>query len=74
MKAERGRFIYTQRLYPATVRVIGGDVSSVELVRGAERVDCSGAGGAGILMSVGDELEVHSREAPVLQVVPVKVR
>ena len=74
VKAKRDRFVYTQHLYPATVRVIGGDVSGIKLVRESGRVDYSNLGGAGILMLVGDALEIESQVAPVLQVIPVKVR
>ena len=40
----------------------------------SRRVDYSNSGEAGILMSVGDALEIESQVAPVLQVIPVKVR
>ena len=40
----------------------------------SRRVDYSNSGEAGILMSVGDALETESQVAPVLQVIPVKVR
>jgi len=69
-----GEHVYTQRLYPATVRVVGGEVSNVTLVRGSGAADCTSSCRDGVLMSVDDQLRVHSTAAPELQIIPFKVR
>jgi len=74
VEAAAGAFTYTQRLWPAAVRVMGGEVSSLALVRGADRVDYGPSGAREILMSVGDRLEIESKAAPSLEIVPLKVR
>ncbi|NPV54321.1 MAG: hypothetical protein HPY71_12520 [Firmicutes bacterium] len=67
-----GQFIYTQRLYSATVRVVGGTVSSVKLLRSGRMVDYSVAPGVDILMSPGDQLQIESTTAPTIQIIPLK--
>jgi len=74
VKAEAGEYLYTQRLYPATVRVSGGTVSSITLVRGPDSVDYGAARTREILMSVGDQLKIKSKVPPTLEIVPLKVR
>lgn len=68
------RFVYTQRLYPATVVVSAGTVTIATMVRGATRLDCTKAMGQGVLLSVGDRLELVNSSAAVLQVIPLKTR
>jgi hypothetical protein len=70
---QAGTFTYTQRLYPASVRVSGA-VTGVQLVRGAQSVDVIGLAQTGILLSVADQLVVAAAQAPMLQVVPIKVK
>lgn len=72
VRPSNGNFIYVQRLFPATVRLTGGDVSKVALMRGTDSVDYSGS--KNVLMSVGDRLQVEGNKPPTLTVVPVKVR
>jgi len=73
IEATPGVFEYTQRLYPATVRITGGSVSDVKLVRGSECISYGSSGG-GILMSVGDKLRIESTAAPTLEIIPLKVK
>ncbi len=68
VEGSSGTWVYTQRLYPACVRLVGGDVLGMKLVRGEDSVDCYESCRADILMDVGDELHVMSTEAPALQV------
>ncbi len=68
------KFIYTQRLYPATVRVNTGMVTNAILVRDSTRVDCTKAIGTGVLLSVGDRLELGDSNPALLQVIPLKTR
>jgi len=74
VKADAGEYLYTQRLYPATVRISGGTVSGITLVRGTDSVDYGPAKTREILMSVGDQLKVRSKVPPTLEIVPLKVR
>jgi hypothetical protein len=74
VKATAGSFTYTQRLYPATVAVIGGKVTSVTLVRGEQSIAYGAAAGHEITLSVGDQLRVASGAPPTLRIVPLKVR
>jgi len=74
MSATAGTFVYTQRLYPAVVRIVGGEVTGVELVRGSERVAYGPAKERELTLSVGDEVRITSTTAPTVQVIPLKVR
>ena len=74
VNATADRFTYEQRLYPATVRVVGGEVTDIALVRGETSLDCDKACGQDILLSVGDRLIIESVVAPVLYVVPFKTK
>jgi len=74
IKAEPGSYVHTQRLYPATVRVLGGRVSGIALVRGGQTIEYEAGRNAEILMSVGDQLKITSTAAPTLQIIPLKVR
>ncbi len=74
VKAKSGVFEYTQRLYPVTVRITGGTVSDVKLVRGSDSISYGSSAGSEIFMSVGDKLRIESTVAPTLQVVPLKVK
>jgi len=65
-------FTYTQRLFPATVRLLGGDVRKLSLLRGKETVELEGT--REVLLSAGDRLRVQSDRPPSLLIVPVKVR
>jgi hypothetical protein len=74
VEAKDGSFTYTQRFYPAAVRVLGGSLTSLELVRDSTSVDYSTAPNPEIFMSVGDQLKIESTEAPVLQIIPIKTK
>ena len=67
---DAGTSVYTQRLFPATVRLSDGKISSVTLVRGDKVVDYGDA--TSILLSVGDTLKVESTNPPTLTIVPFK--
>ena len=69
-----GTFVYTQRLYPAAVSVIGGEVTALSLVRGDVTVKYSPSDPREITMSVGDRLHIASRSPATLRVIPLKVR
>lgn len=72
MTLKSGSTTYTQRLFPATVRLSGGEISRVALVRGDTRLDYGST--REILLGVGDELEVESDNPATLTVVPFKSR
>ena len=67
-----GTSVYTQRLFPATARLSGGEISNVTLVRGDKHVNYSRA--TSILLSVGDTRKVESTNPPTLTIVPFKSR
>ena len=67
-------FVHTQRLYPATVRWTGGEVSSVTLTRDGKSVDFGKGTDRELLLSVGDELRLQSLTPPAVYLLPVKVR
>lgn len=67
-------FSHTQRLYPATLRWSGGAVDSVMLVRGGQRLDLGRGTDRELLLSVGDELRLHSATPPIVHLIPVKPR
>jgi len=71
IKATSGTFTYTQRLYPAMVRIIDSDVAEVTLMRGDDIVEYKPS--ADILMSVGDQLKIESTVPPNLLVIPFKI-
>jgi hypothetical protein len=73
VEATKGVFAYTQRLYPAVIQIMGGEVSKIALVRGPDAADY-GPSSREIVMSVGDQLRIESTGAPTLQVIPLKVR
>jgi len=73
VEATKGVFAYTQRLYPAVIQIMGGEVSKIALVRGPDAADY-GPSSREIVMSVGDQLRIESTVAPALRVVPLKVR
>lgn len=74
VEVKAGSFTYTQRLFPATVRLSGGDVSQVKLTRGADVVSCRATDGVEIPMSVADQLMIVSTKPPTLHVTPLKAR
>jgi hypothetical protein len=74
VQATPGTFTYTQRLFPATVRISGGEVSEVTLTRGATAMAYTAADGIEVPMSVADELTIVCTTPPVLHVVPLKAR
>jgi len=74
VQATGENFIYTQRLYAATVGVGTGIFTNATFVRGSTRVDCTKTIGAGVLLSVGDQLELGHSNRGVLQVIPLKTR
>ena len=74
VNADSGTYRYTQRLYPATVRIIGGQVTEITVRRGADSVSYEPGKTSEILLSVGDELKIVSKAAPTLQIIPLKVK
>lgn len=68
-----GVYTYTQRLCPASVRLIGGTISAVNQVRGGTSVNW-GAFRGKIILGVGDQLQVTSSSAPTLWVTPLKTK
>jgi len=62
-------YTYTQRLYPATARVVGGTITSVRLQRGSDTIDFGSSRGD-IYLSVGDTLQVISTVAPTIYIIP----
>jgi len=73
VEAKAGAFTYTQRLFPATVRVACGKRDQVDLRRGKDRVPC-GPGPCIVTLSVGDRLEIQSVGGARLTVIPLKSR
>jgi len=74
IEAAAGTFTYTQRLYPAVVRIVGGRVSNVSLTRGADAIDYGASEEYEITMSVADQIKIVSADPPTLQITPLKVR
>ncbi|UCH33970.1 MAG: hypothetical protein JSV65_15630 [Armatimonadota bacterium] len=74
IEAGAGTFEYTQRLYPATVRLTGGKVTNVRLVRGETGVDYEASAPEAIVLSVGDKLIAESNEPSKLEVIPLKAK
>ncbi|MBN1343459.1 MAG: hypothetical protein JXQ73_12300 [Phycisphaerae bacterium] len=74
IEGNAGSFSYVQRLFPATVTVVEGNVTSVIFERAGQRVDYGPARGREIVMSVADRLSVQSRDVPALRIIPLKVR
>lgn len=68
-RATKGTFVYIQRLYPATVRLIDGDISEVTLIRGNVSINYGTSPVYDILMSVGDKLEIKSTVPPTLVII-----
>lgn len=64
----QGGFVYTQRLYRASVRVHGEVVSSVKLLRGADALDLGM--GAMAVLEPGDQLRIENAKPAVLEVLP----
>lgn len=69
-----GEFVYTQRLFPATVFIDAGRISRATLVRGSERIDCRRSLRSGILLSVADQLILKASANTRLRVIPFKTR
>lgn len=74
VEATAGEFVYTQRLYPAVLRIVGGNVSMVELLRGGERIEYGPAAERELYLSVGDQVRIVSTEAPKVTVIPMNAR
>ena len=74
VNATAGEFVYVQRLFPAVLRIAGGNVSSVVLVRGDDRVSYPPAPERELVLSVGDAVRIASTHPPRLTVIPVKMR
>jgi hypothetical protein len=74
IEVSAGTFVYTQRLYPAVVSVIGGEATALSLVRGDATVEYPPSEPHEITMSVGDQLHIASRRPARLRVIPLKVR
>ncbi len=69
-----GEFVYVQRLFPAVLRIVGGNVSSVVLVRGDDHVSYPPATERELVLSVGDTVRITSTAPPRLTIIPVKMR
>jgi hypothetical protein len=72
VKVPSETFVYVQRLFPAAVRITGGTVGNVAMVRGDTAVDCEVS--QPIVLSVGDRLRIGGTEPVELIVVPLKAR
>lgn len=66
-----GKFQYTQRLYPATVRIVGGSVSRMTMVRGSDKIECDPPESS-LILSTGDQLLIESEELLNLLIIPFK--
>ena len=74
IRAAPGVFVYTQRLWPATVSIDGGKVTNFQLTRGSQRVARNPRLASQTLLSPGDRLTFRSASWLRLVIVPVKVR
>lgn len=67
---EKSPFVFTQRLYPATLFVDGGTVSRAQFVRGGDTLDLANGAHAGLPLSPGDQVHIEFTEPPTLRLVP----
>ncbi len=74
VRVPTGRFVHTQRLYPASVHIAGPDPTSVKLIRDGESLDYSDAPRCAITLGVGDQLALESPGGTKLSIVPLKTR
>ncbi len=65
---------YTQKLWPATIALSGGHITSVSITRGTHRVALNPLKTTEVVLSVGDTLNIDSRSAATVTVLPLKVR
>lgn len=72
VNATTGTWNYYQNFFPVIARVVGGTISNVTLVRGADSVNY-GTSRESVYLSPGDLLQVTSSDAPVIHFVPVKL-
>ncbi len=63
-----GGLTYTQRLYPASVRVQGEGVSAAKLIRGPDAAELAGPGE--ISLEPGDQLRIETAKPATLRVIP----
>ena len=66
--------MHVQRLFPAVLRIVGGRVTSVALVRGTETVTYPPAPERELVLSVGDTVRITSTDAPRVTAIPIKAR
>jgi len=74
LEVTAGEFVYIQRLFPAVLRIVGGRVTSVALVRGTETVTYPPAPERELVLSVGDTVRITSTDAPRVTAIPIKAR
>jgi hypothetical protein len=74
IQAPAGRFVHTQRLYPATARVMSGTVTSLKLVRDGDELDYTATPSADISLGVGDQLVLETGAGVQIRIVPLKTR
>lgn len=65
------RMTYQQRLYPASVEILGPDDVRARFVRGAETVDYGPSKARTLILSVSDQLELEAAGPPQLRIVPI---
>lgn len=65
---------YTQRLWPASVVLTGGQITGIAIVRSSRRIPLNPAKTAELVLSVGDTLCINSASAVTVTILPLKVR
>lgn len=65
-----GIYTHTQRLYPAMVHVLSGEVSKMNLLRSGVSLDITSPPPSGILLRVGDQLALECATPSELMVAP----
>ena len=71
---DAGKWMYTQRLYPATVTLAGGPDAKVTFQSDTDSFPIEAPIGRDIQVSVGDQIIVECQSAPELRVVQLKTQ
>ena len=71
---EAGKWMYTQRLCPATATLAGGPDAKVTFQRDTDRFSIESPIGRDIQVSVRDRLIVECQSAPELRMVQLKTQ
>lgn len=74
LEVKSGAFTHVQRLYPATLRWSGGEVTAVILTRNGQKLDLGKGTDRDLLLSVGDELRLQCPVPPAIYLIPLKSR